>query len=109
MHMTDSIEATIAERTSCYGEFREVAGVVQALKEVIRSGCSWHRMEPYQREALDMVMNKVGRIVCGNPNHKDSWHDLAGYARLVEVRIGDKPDQTGASHDTKKEDRHTPA
>jgi hypothetical protein len=39
-----------------------------------------------QREALDMILHKIARIVNGNPNETDHWHDIAGYATLVEQR-----------------------
>ena len=34
-------------------------------------------------EALHMIFHKIGRLVNGNPNHRDSWVDIAGYAQLV--------------------------
>jgi hypothetical protein len=44
-------------------------------------------MQDDQREALDMIAHKIGRILNGDPNYADSWHDLEGYARLVEQRL----------------------
>lgn len=40
-----------------------------------------------QAEALDMIMNKIGRIVNGNSNNVDSWQDIAGYAQLIVERL----------------------
>jgi hypothetical protein len=40
-----------------------------------------------QRESLDMIQHKIGRILCGDPDYADSWHDIAGYAMLVEQRL----------------------
>lgn len=34
-----------------------------------------------------MIATKVGRILSGDQNHKDSWDDLAGYARLISEQI----------------------
>ena len=34
-----------------------------------------------------MIFHKIGRIVNGDPNYADSWHDIAGYAKLVEDRL----------------------
>lgn len=36
------------------------------------------------KEALEMIQTKVGRILTGDPTHRDSWHDIAGYAVLIE-------------------------
>lgn len=39
---------------------------------------------PHQ-EALDMICIKLARIIEGDPNCEEHWHDIAGYARLAEV------------------------
>ena len=33
-----------------------------------------------------MIQHKIARILNGDPNWKDTWDDIAGYAKL----IGDK-------------------
>ena len=40
-----------------------------------------------QVEALDMICHKIGRIINGDPDYADSWHDIAGYAQLVADRL----------------------
>jgi hypothetical protein len=44
-------------------------------------------MPPQQRECLDMVAHKLGRILNGNPNYVDSWTDIIGYVTLVEKEL----------------------
>ena len=39
------------------------------------------------RESLEMVAHKVARILNGNPGYVDSWHDVAGYVKLIEKRL----------------------
>ena len=34
-----------------------------------------------------MIAMKMARIVCGNPYHKDSWDDIAGYATLISKEL----------------------
>jgi hypothetical protein len=46
---------------------------------------------PDQLQALDMIASKMSRIVNGNPNLRDSWLDIAGYAMLVADRLQGKP------------------
>jgi hypothetical protein len=29
----------------------------------------------------------MGRILAGNPSHADHWHDIQGYAKLIEDRL----------------------
>jgi len=43
-----------------------------------------------QAEALDMIFSKIARILNGDPNHLDSWTDIAGYATLVADRLEGK-------------------
>jgi hypothetical protein len=42
-----------------------------------------------QREALEMILHKIARILNGDPNFKDSWTDIIGYARLVERELSE--------------------
>jgi hypothetical protein len=34
-----------------------------------------------------MICHKLGRIAAGDIDYADSWHDIAGYAKLVEDRL----------------------
>ena len=34
-----------------------------------------------------MIASKIARIVNGDPDYADNWHDIAGYARLVEKEL----------------------
>lgn len=84
------IDATLETRGNSYGPFREQASNAQLLKEIIRErmgDAKWRRMRADQREALEMIALKISRIVTGDPNHADSWHDIAGYAKLVADRL----------------------
>jgi hypothetical protein len=53
----------------------------------MRSTPGWANMPDDAKESLDMIATKIGRILYGDPNHHDSWHDIAGYAKLVADRI----------------------
>ena len=76
----DELRETLKERQSNYGDFKDVANTTQSLLDNFPLG----RMSAIQKEALHMICSKLARIANGDPNHKDSWHDIAGYARLVE-------------------------
>lgn len=82
-----NVDDTLAERESMYGEYTNVASTAQCLKDVMRVTKGWINLSPSQRESLDMVANKIARILNGDPNIADHWHDIAGYARLVEVEL----------------------
>jgi hypothetical protein len=40
-------------------------------------------MPEIQREALDQIAGKLGRIFAGRPTFLDHWQDVAGYATLA--------------------------
>lgn len=75
-----SIADTLSERQTTYGDFKDVANTTQYLLQMLSSDA----MSDVQLEALHMICSKLSRIAHGDPNHKDSWHDIAGYATLVE-------------------------
>lgn len=47
----------------------------------------WPILPPDMKEALEMIQHKVARILNGNPEVKDHWTDIIGYATLVEKRL----------------------
>lgn len=87
--MTQDIDTTLAERGARYGTFTGHAEVTQTLKAIFkaRMGVKWDNLADDQREALDMIAHKLGRIINGDPNYADSWVDIAGYAKLVADRL----------------------
>jgi len=82
-----SIESILAERQTTHGDFTDNARVMQSLKRVVQTEVGWDRLTDVQREALHMILHKVGRIISGNPNTHDHWDDIAGYAKLASERI----------------------
>lgn len=79
------LDATLLARGSTHGDFSHQAYITQALKSRAHSGAAWPSMTFVQREAVDMILSKLGRALSGDPGHADHWHDIAGYARLVEA------------------------
>ena len=77
------IEKTLAERGERYGAFPGHAKITQNIKRAMRESRNWDVLTDQQREALEMVAHKVGRILNGDPNYHDSWHDIIGYTKLV--------------------------
>lgn len=85
----NDIDSTLAERGSRYGKFIGQAQVAQSLKHLINKHLQ-HRdklLHADQQEAIDMICNKLGRIINGDPDYADSWVDIAGYAKLVADRL----------------------
>ena len=79
------VTATLTERGKRYGKFRDHAALSQMFKGVMDTVDK--PMEADQREALEMIFHKVARILNGDADYADSWHDIAGYAQLVADRL----------------------
>lgn len=105
MNKPTDVQSTLSTRANTHGDFIENGRIMQHLKDVVRGGANWNPLAKnsnplteYQREALDMICHKMGRILSGNPNEPDHWHDIAGYATLVENIL-----KTGKSHPSPEE------
>lgn len=90
----NSVESTLAERGSRYGDFTDHAEIAQDLQDAMRAHTNngstvagWHKLSNVQRQALTVIADKIARILSGDPNYADNWHDLQGYAKLVEDRL----------------------
>lgn len=84
----NNIDSTLEDRGNRYGSYVDVS---QTTMDLFATLCE--RMQgregfhAYHIEALHMICNKLARTVCGDPMYADNWHDIAGYARLVENEI----------------------
>ncbi len=80
------LEETLKERGAVYGDYR---GNIQLRKEIMNLIASRHYevtgqvMSPTQIEYIRDVVNKISRLAV-TPDHIDTWHDISGYAALVE-------------------------
>jgi hypothetical protein len=83
----ESVEEVLAQRQNTHGDFTDNARVMQSLKDCVIAESGWQKLTLVQREALHMILHKVGRIVSGNPNEPDHWLDIAGYATLAKDRV----------------------
>lgn len=83
----DALTEILEQRGSRYGKFVDHAIVAQHIKDAMREGLNWSRLDRDMAEALEMIAHKIGRILNGDPHYDDSWVDIAGYARLVADRL----------------------
>lgn len=85
-----SIQDTLEQRGQRYGDFSDHADITQGIKRVMRSAFKWDALSNDKKEALEMIAHKIGRILNGDPDYKDSWHDVVGYAKLVDDTLTDE-------------------
>lgn len=79
----NAIDETLKERGVRYGAFIEHARVTQNIKRAMHDSKNWQLLDDDKRESLEMLAHKIGRILNGDPNYHDSWHDIIGYTKLV--------------------------
>ncbi|HCT7911881.1 TPA: hypothetical protein OT848_000387 [Acinetobacter baumannii] len=83
-----SIQNTLQQRGERYGEFKDVAQLSNDLMRLLQGAPNYNEsLSDSQHFALVMITNKMARIVNGDPNYIDNWHDIAGYATLVEQEL----------------------
>lgn len=96
-----NVNETLKERGKRYGSFKSFSMTSQDFKKLLnfyleRQNCT---LSDPHKEALDMILHKIGRIINGDPNYKDNWHDIAGYARLAEDECIEEVSEQGTQAD----------
>lgn len=95
-----AVDETLKTRGDRYGDFSNNAEICQRLKAI------WHQSPAYTKlvkqmdaqevtakdatlvaEGVDTILAKLARIFNGDPFYADNWHDIQGYAKLVEDRL----------------------
>lgn len=83
------VNEVLSERGKRYGSFELHAAITQSLKIVMVQTPQWKNLSASQKESLEMVAHKIGRILNGDPNYIDSWVDIVGYTQLVVNQLSD--------------------
>lgn len=80
-----SIEEILRARGKVHGDFKKTATLSYHLKTVLENFKRENNriIETEYMEALMNIMQKVARILGGDPNHLDHWIDIKGYAELA--------------------------
>lgn len=84
--MSGNIDQLIAERQKTHGDFEETAFIAQSLKDFYRSCRGWARLDPVKRESFDMNAVKDARILAGDSDFAEHFHDKAGYSMLAATK-----------------------
>jgi hypothetical protein len=93
-----SVEATLVERGNRYGDFSDHAAICQRIKMAMIAGeARWARLPDTHKQALEVIADKIARILSGDPNYADNWHDIQGYAKLIEDRLPKMVDASTSS------------
>jgi hypothetical protein len=77
-----NIDQTLTERGGRYGTYKDNAQLTQELLAVVMAHPNWRHLSYPHRETIHMIFHKLSRLVNGDPDYFDSWHDIEGYAKL---------------------------
>jgi hypothetical protein len=83
------LKETLNERGSRYGSYSDVIEARSRIMEILtqhneRSGLELLNNKFYI--AMNDIVLKLVRA-SASPNYKDSWHDIQGYAHLIETEL----------------------
>ena len=81
------IEEVLEKRQATYGSFTKNAEISQMMKYFMAQDTNYKQMPLAHREALEMIVHKIARIVNGDFNYIDNWIDICGYSQLVIEEI----------------------
>jgi len=86
MKQNKTIEETLKERGAVYGDYKGGSELRASILEIIENRhleVTGRPMKPVDSIYIFDIVNKLSRLSV-TPNHLDTWHDIAGYAKLVE-------------------------
>lgn len=83
------VENTLQKRGNVHGNFSDSSKLCQALKDLVRDMYpqEWSELDADMKESFDMIFHKMVRILLGDSTFPDHWHDIQGYAKLIEDRL----------------------
>ncbi len=86
-----TIDQTLKKRGSIYGDYGEVVAIRTGIMELLMKHYEEVNGEPMPEAWKTMFGDIVLKLVraSGKPTYPDSWHDLAGYATLIERKINE--------------------
>ena len=82
-----AVDNTISTRKGEHGVYYDHATLSQDMKLAMYQSPKYLLLPPDVRESLEMIQHKIARVINGDHRHLDSWHDIQGYARLVEQKL----------------------
>jgi len=99
MTTESNLDETLRDRGNKYGSFRGNASTTQGMYAIALTGENTRALTSCHKEAIHMILHKISRIMNGDPDHVDSWLDIAGYAQIMikEIEIRAKPKRIDTS------------
>ncbi|OCR88100.1 hypothetical protein CFT13S00388_02740 [Campylobacter fetus subsp. testudinum] len=85
------VEDILKDREETHGDFSDVARYSFDLSDIFRFSPNYAagNLSKVQMVGIEMILHKLSRIMCGNPNEIDHYKDIQGYAELIIKDIKD--------------------
>jgi len=84
----NDLNKTLAKRRLQHGPFERHALIEIELRKVAEKYSPI--FTPVQEIGFSMILHKIARILNGGHKQSDTWHDIAGYATIIEKEILDE-------------------
>jgi hypothetical protein len=82
-----NIQELISKRAETHGSWPMTAHVAQAIKAAIHNTPNWETMSSSEREGLDMIAQKLARILTGDHMADEHWEDIIGYTEMIRREL----------------------
>lgn len=83
------INDILDQRQKTHGNFEKVARLDAELFSTFNT-YKYSSLSNEQYCAIKMILHKIARIGCGDPEFIDHWQDIIGYAQLIINGIKDR-------------------
>lgn len=87
-----SVKETLESRGETYGDYKggsEFRAIMMKAVNDRFQQVHGHKMPGVEQIYIFDIINKLSRLAV-TPNHIDSWHDIQGYAKLVEEALNEQ-------------------
>lgn len=76
------ISEILIERKKQHGDFTIHSDISQAIKKIAYNSSGFKKFSNIEKEAMEMIIHKMSRLLCGANDKEDSWRDISGYSEL---------------------------
>ena len=81
------IKDTLKARQKQHGDFNSHCSIERSLRDILDKNSA--KLDDVMYIGASMVIHKLARILNSGATHADTWHDIAGYAVLVERHVSE--------------------
>ena len=81
------IRLVIRSREAAHGDLAVYASLLRRFQEVARDGPNWSKVGDTHKVAIDEMLRALTGALCGDPDLRDHYDTLSGYATSAAERL----------------------